>query len=507
MEKMEEYVKNYKEKFEDYEKGKDEYRKIVKIIREEISSGKKSFDTHEELADFFLKQLGEGFSYEELKKHLEDNKDNRPPKEYYFLKNLITNKIILTDEQKKYLSASNLFQLSMKTFSRILGEDLSFITKKFPLMALEKSFLLKSFYNYLQKNDIDNKNFYTGGKDTFFFRGCLFGKDETPFNEEIPYLRMVQPPENLVEENGRFNASGQSRFYLTSHKFGVYFELRKYEKENRDKKIFIQKFKVKKAFGDKEGEIKIVKLDKYIISQWEEIGTLNQEIFKALINHSLKDNYNISNYLADIVQSVNKDYLGVTYPSGIFNNDSEIIFADDVIKINRSYTNLTFFSDYWDKLLYLEQQKKKLETEKYDELKSNLEDFEENLKIIKYKLIEAKDYFIPLETELNEYKVEDVIIDFFEEMQKEIEIDFKKLLENENKVLELPKVIKSENIESFNENRIVEVNKPFLLINLINFFNKYFGIYYKLFMCIENYEEEGKYFYLKDVKLKLVKIY
>ena len=55
----------------------------------------------------------------------------------------------------------------------------------------------------------------------------MFGKDETPFNEEIPYLRMVQPPENLVKENGRFNASGQSRFYLTSHKFGAYFEYKK----------------------------------------------------------------------------------------------------------------------------------------------------------------------------------------------------------------------------------------------------------------------------------------
>ena len=107
-------------------------------------------------------------------------------------------------------------------------------------MALEKSFLLKSFYNYLQKEDKDigKDIFYTDGRDTFF-RGCLFGKDETPFNEEIPYLRMVQPPENLVKENGRFNASGQSRFYLTSHKFGVYFELRKYEKENRDKKIIL----------------------------------------------------------------------------------------------------------------------------------------------------------------------------------------------------------------------------------------------------------------------------
>ena len=273
---------------------------------------------------------------------------------------------------------------------------------------------------------------------------------------------------------------------------------------------------VKKAFEEERDKSKIVKLDKYIISQWEEIGTLNQEIFKALINHSLKDNYNISNYLADIVQSVNKGYLGVTYPSGIFNNDNEIIFADDVIKINKSYTNLTFFSDYWDKLLYLEQQKKKLETEKYEELKSNLEVFEENLKIIEYKLIEAKDYFTPLETELNEYKVEDVIIDFFEEMQKEIKvelfctykIDFRKLLENENKEVELYKIIELEDIESFNKKLItIEVNKPFLLIYLIDFFNKYFGIYYKVFMYIDKYKEEGKSFYLEDVKLKLVKIY
>ena len=84
-----------------------------------------------------------------------------------------------------------------------------------------------------EDKDIGKDIFYTDGRDTFF-RGCLFGKDETPFNEEIPYLRMVQPPENLVKENGRFNASGQSRFYLTSHKFGVYFELRKYEKENQE---------------------------------------------------------------------------------------------------------------------------------------------------------------------------------------------------------------------------------------------------------------------------------
>ena len=156
------------------------------------------------------------------------------------------------------------------------------------------------------------------------------------------------------------------------------------------------------------------------------------------------------------------------------------------------------------------------EYEKYEELEFNLEDFQENLKIIEYKLIEAKDYFTPLETELNEYKVEDVIIDFFEEMQKEIKvelfctykIDFRKLLENENKEVELYKIIELEDIESFNKKLItIEVNKPFLLIYLIDFFNKYFGIYYKVFMYIDKYKEEGKSFYLEDVKLKLVKIY
>ena len=118
--------------------------------------------------------------------------------------------------------------------------------------------------------------------------------------------------------------------------------------------------------------------------------------------------------------------------------------------------------------------------------------------------------------ELNEYKVEDVIIDFFEEMQKEIKvelfctykIDFRKLLENENKEVELYKIIELEDIESFNKKLItIEVNKPFLLIYLIDFFNKYFGIYYKVFMYIDKYKEEGKSFYLEDVKLKLVKIY
>lgn len=278
----------------------------------------------------------------------------------------------------------------------ILGEDIHQYIKRYPRMAIERSLLLKTFYEYVK----DNKKEYTITNKTFF-RGRLFDNDDTPYKESkltishLPYLELVQPPFGKAGK-GRFNEESQSRFYLCDSLIGVYFETNKYKLENKNKRLYIQEFKTKKDLTE------IYKFYDFITGRiycTEASDSILDKAKESIRNHYLEDDYDISNYFADIINA--SMYNGIEYKSAKFSQESRWLRVNDLINFNDKniYNNFTFFSDCWND--YIE--KNSLLPREYERF---LEYYNFGSKI------QGADYF---ENNGNprELKVEEVILELF----------------------------------------------------------------------------------------------
>lgn len=292
-------------------------------------------------------------------------------------------------------------KLCIKIEGSIIYEDIEKIIKRYPKMAIEKSIVLKLYYLMLL-NEESKVSTYNLNINKNYYRGRLFEKDKSPYDNQEPFRELVQPPLEYARKS-RFNEEGQSRFYITNRKIGAYFECRKYQKENKDLDLFVQEFKPIER--DCEN---ILRLKAYFdFGFYPSPETIYEYLNDKLNEYHLNNNYDISNYIADIVNATSK-YKGISYNSAIFYSENNFL---DYLKFRKEnvYQNITFFSEIWDKEYYLKSLKSEFEKRYYETYFKEIEG------------LEGKDYFVPSKPYPTKLTPKQVILELFKEEYFKIE--------------------------------------------------------------------------------------
>lgn len=332
---------------------------------------------------------------------------------------------ILKDTKSSEI-AFKIYKMVSLIEERILYEDIFILIKRFPRMAIEKSLILKLYYSMLKNDSANAKLYKLEGK---YFRGRLFEKNFSPYFSQEPYMEIVQPSFKFAGK-GRFNEQGQSRFYVMNNKIGTYFECRKYLEENKNKDLFVQEFEAINS----EKNSKIIKLDTYFdFGFYPSPSSVFEYVNDKIRDYHLKSDYNISNYIADIVNATS-NFEGIAYNSAIFYSENNWL---DYLKFKKesSYQNITLFSDVWDKEKYLQSLEYDFEKRDFEEFFSGIEGKSFLKPVKKYPMkLTPKDVIIELFSE-EYFKIENWklnLISGVNELKYQFNFDFETLFENLN---------------------------------------------------------------------------
>ena len=82
----------------------------------------------------------------------------------------------------------------------IVEEDIGLIIKKYPRVAIEKSIVLKALYTTFEKCNWKDVYDFAKEENNTFYRGRLFDEGESPYLFNEPYKEIVQPPELYASE-------------------------------------------------------------------------------------------------------------------------------------------------------------------------------------------------------------------------------------------------------------------------------------------------------------------
>lgn len=415
-----------------------------------------------EILEYLKKEKNREKIKEGLKEEIEELLKKEKDIKFSKLEEICYEKIKLDEEQLKIIKNRQNDKINREIkfiINGLFNEDLEIIIKRYPRMAIEKSLILRIYHKLL--SEIENNEKF---EESLYYRGRLFDKGKSPFCNEEPYMELVQPPEDYAGKQ-RYSEEKQSRFYIMNKKIGTYFECRKYEKENKEKDLYVQEFEMI------DTNLNVVKLDSINGELFYPTpSTIIEATLEKIKEVSYDRNYEITNYIADIINATSKKH-GISYESVILYNENNL-FNDINFEI---YRNFVLFFDVWDKDKYKRglTEYKKDEFEKYFKTGTKLE---------------AKNYFKPIKIFPEKLEPKDVILEFFSE-------------ENMN-------LVNSGLVKSFGKYDVkisIEVNFQELFKNLNKEVNNIRNI-----MCLEYNDKEDKKFledyYTKKFKEHLYKI-